>query len=124
MTPHDIPLSVQIDKAERQIVLRRLAVSRNMKRLNKNVRQGLAFPATLLATAGLGWAIGALLKRRPRGHAHPTSIKNGETSAGKMTHIFGKLLKIIAMLRTLAATLPPDMSCRTQPKTDSKSWPG
>ena len=121
MAVNDAPLPAQIDKAEQLIVLRRLAVSRNMKRLSKDVRQGLATPAALLATAGLGLAIGVLLKHRIQATADTTVTKGGETQSGKMAHIFGNLLKIIAMVRTLAAALPPDRICRTQPKPGSKS---
>lgn len=121
MAVNDAPLTAQIDKAERQIVLRRFAVSQNMKRVNKDVRQGLVLPAALIATAGLGLAIGVLLKRRTHAPANTRAIKGGETQSGKMAHIFGNLLKIIAMVRTLAAALPPGITCRTPPKPGSKS---
>lgn len=120
MAGNDAPLPAQIDLAERQIAVRRLAVSRNIKRFNVDVRQRLAIPAVLLASAGVGLSIGVLLKHRLQTPPHSTAIKSGETPSGKIAHTFGNLLKIIAMVRTLAAALPPDMTCRTQPKSGSK----
>lgn len=121
MTEHDTPLYVQIDRIERQIVLHRRAASRSMKRFNKHIRDGLGLPAMFLATAGLGLAIGALTKRRIQGTANPVSKKEGVTPVGKIAHILGDVLKVIAMVRTLAATLPRDMSSRTEPNSDLKS---
>lgn len=112
-----IPLPEQLHRAEQQIVLRRVAVNRRMKRLNRDVRRRLAFPLALMATAGMGLAIRVWFKRRSQAPEHETRIRDSHVQSGKMVRFFGKLVEIIAMARALSMALPPDRGCHTPPKT-------
>lgn len=98
-------LPEQIRELEQNIVMRRYLIHSNLIVLRRDARKRLATPQALFTSAGLGMAIGVILRKR----LNTTKSQNG---TGKLTQVFANLFKIAAIARTLAATLPsrPDMT--------------
>ena len=98
----------QIQRLEQRIAVRRQFINHQARVLRQDFRRTLTAPATLLAASGIGLATGLILKHR--------SVETGtETKTGKLTQIFANVLKLIAMARALAATLPADSPKSTNP---------
>ncbi|MES2365299.1 MAG: hypothetical protein V4563_05365 [Pseudomonadota bacterium] len=98
-------LPEQIRELEQNIVMRRYLIDRNLMVLRRDARKHLATPQALFTSAGLGMAIGIILRRR-------FNTTKSQSGSDKLTQIFTNLFKIAAIARTLAATLPsrPDMT--------------
>ncbi len=107
-----ISLTDHIHQVEQRIVLRRQHINRNASKLRRDIRQRLVAPTTLLTSAGLGFAIGLML----RPIATVAAINTARAHPGRVTRLFANVLKVIAMARTLAAALPPATSSHTTPE--------
>lgn len=101
-------LSDQICELEQNIGLRRYLLDRNLTALRRNARKRLATPQALFASAGLGMAVGVILRKR-------SNLIKSQNDTGKLTQVFSNLFKFAALVRTLAAALPSRSHDMTDP---------
>jgi hypothetical protein len=101
-------LTEQIDELEQTIELRRYLIERNISALRRDARKHLATPQALFTSAGLGMAVGVILRKR-------SNATQSRSDTWKLTQVLTNLFKIAAIARTLAATLPSRSHNMTEP---------
>jgi hypothetical protein len=86
--------------AERQVLDRRRVVGLRVSMLVQNLRRQLTSPATLFFAGGLGFAAGHITERQA------FTQSNAEHPRASHNKLFGKALKLIALVRILSRTFP------------------
>jgi hypothetical protein len=108
-------LIVQIMHAGQQVLDRRRLISVRATMLGQNVRRSSTSPAMLLLAGGLGFAAGHFTKRQA------STPSNTERPRGSHNKIFGRVLKLIALARTLSRA---SLSAVMDPSVQSGLLPG
>lgn len=103
------PLSVQVMHAERQVLDRRRIVRVRVSVLGHTIRSQMSSPAMLLWAGGLGFVAGEFTRRQA---SRPGDAKRLRGSQDKL---FGKAMKLIALVRTLSSVFPPADNYLHQP---------
>jgi hypothetical protein len=94
-------LSIQITKAERQVLHRRRVVRERTFIVGQSLRRKLASPAMLLGAGSIGFAAGQFT-------GHPASRPdNARHARAAGSNLFEKALKLIALVRVLSKAFPP-----------------
>ena len=94
-------LTVQVMHAERQLLDRRRLVKVRATMLGRNLRRQLTSPAMLLLAGGLGFVVAYFFTKR-----QASTPSNTERPRGSHNKLFGTVLKLITLARTLSRALP------------------
>ena len=103
-------LAVQVMQAERQVLHRRRLVRERASIFGEYMRRQLTSPAMLFLAGGLGFAAGHIVKRQA------STPNNSERPRGAHNKLFGRVLKLVALVRILSRAFP---SAATDPAAAS-----